>query len=761
VPSVRAALVVPLALALTGSAGCGAPADVGLARARATIQELGETIGSRPIGSPADVRARDYVVAALGAAGFGVRVQEIDAVAPAAGLTAHVANIIATREGDEPAAIALVAHYDSVPDGPGAQDDALGVATIVEAARELALGPLHHSLMVLVTDGEEVGLMGARGVVTDPAVATRVRAFLNFDSTGGTGPPVLFQAGPGRGDTLAAWAHGAPAPFGGSFGVEIYKRLPNDTDFTILSKMGASGLNFAPVGNSYVYHTDRDRPAGVADDTIAHEIANTVGIVRALDRTALARVDDEPTFFDLGEQVGLVYSLRTARLLGGLACAAGLFAWVLVTRTLLAGGLRALLWTAGRAVLVLGLSVAAMTGLAASLRALRQDPTPWYASPNWTFGLLAGVGCLVVWTIGRFAATRARRPSPITVWWAVLPIWLALGAFLLIGAPAASYLVTLPLGIVGLLLALDRSEPWLRLVSALTTLVVWLLWAANLFELLQFLVPMLGWLPIVTPVWLYPAVLTLGGVILVPPLVGLTTGTAAFRRLARPVGLAWGLLVATCGAAAMVTPTYTEDHPARRAVRYVEDDIGHTAWWELAGSDSRLVPTSGLPAGAAWTADSSPIRASVTLAALPFAREFRSSTPPLANAPADVRGTLVREADGRVTLHVAVTPRGLVSARLVLPPGLRPVSSLLTGVMQQGQWTESYVAVPTSNFEFQLTFAPSVTADQLKNTVVVVTLPGLPTTGAIGPEHPSWLPGGPSTWQTRSVFILPAGPEGA
>ena len=40
-----------------------------------------------------------------------------------------------------------------------------------------------------------------------------------------------------------------------SFGVEIYRRLPNDTDFSILKRQGIPGLNFAVADDSYAYHT--------------------------------------------------------------------------------------------------------------------------------------------------------------------------------------------------------------------------------------------------------------------------------------------------------------------------------------------------------------------------------------------------------------------------------------------------------------------------------------------------------------------------
>ena len=142
-------------------------------------------------------------------------------------------------------------------------------------ARSRACG-LRHSLFVIVTDGEEVGLMGARAAVTDVDVAARVRTFLNFDGTGTAGPTLLFETGPGWGAPLSAWAKGAPAPTGASFGTEIYKRLPNDTDFTVFKTIGASGLNFAPVADSYAYHTDRDIAPRVEAGTLDHEIGNTI-----------------------------------------------------------------------------------------------------------------------------------------------------------------------------------------------------------------------------------------------------------------------------------------------------------------------------------------------------------------------------------------------------------------------------------------------------------------------------------------------------
>ncbi|HEY3885898.1 MAG TPA: M20/M25/M40 family metallo-hydrolase, partial [Vicinamibacterales bacterium] len=182
-----------------------------LENARAHVEMLADTIGSRPIGTPANARARAYIVDQLRLFGYDVRVQEIDARRPELGRTAHVSNIIATKAGGDPRAIGLVSHYDSVPESPGAADDAFGVAVSLEAARVLAArADRRHTLMVLITDGEESGLMGAAGLIEDRDVMDRLHAYINVEAVGSAGTGVLFQTGPGNGWIVKPWAHLAP-----------------------------------------------------------------------------------------------------------------------------------------------------------------------------------------------------------------------------------------------------------------------------------------------------------------------------------------------------------------------------------------------------------------------------------------------------------------------------------------------------------------------------------------------------------------------
>src|SRR5512140_1321249 len=164
----------PLPRRLLAGAACPAVLVMGTAcRDRATtgfsperagkhIRMRGTAFGSRPTGSESNRKAREYIAAELRRAGFEVRLQEAMSETDA-GLSVPVVNIIATRAGRQREAIALVSHHDSRSESRGAADDGLGVAVCLEAGRVLASRTdAKYSLLVAITDGEELGLMGAR-----------------------------------------------------------------------------------------------------------------------------------------------------------------------------------------------------------------------------------------------------------------------------------------------------------------------------------------------------------------------------------------------------------------------------------------------------------------------------------------------------------------------------------------------------------------------------------------------------------------------
>ncbi|MCC3473951.1 MAG: M20/M25/M40 family metallo-hydrolase [Microcoleus sp. PH2017_25_DOB_D_A] len=58
--------------------------------------------------------------------------------------------------------IVIGAHYDTVPGTPGADDNATGVAVLLELARAIALQPLKYPVQLVAFDMEESGFWGSR-----------------------------------------------------------------------------------------------------------------------------------------------------------------------------------------------------------------------------------------------------------------------------------------------------------------------------------------------------------------------------------------------------------------------------------------------------------------------------------------------------------------------------------------------------------------------------------------------------------------------
>ncbi|HSP45630.1 MAG TPA: M20/M25/M40 family metallo-hydrolase, partial [Chthoniobacterales bacterium] len=191
----------------------------------------------RPIGSANHAAARDYILQQLSAFGLEPELQKTTVISssPASPFVAGtIENIVARKKGtgDLPAVL-LVAHYDSVATGPGANDDGVGVATLLETARALtASRPLENDVLFLFSDAEETGLLGARAFLAEHRWARAFKVALNFEARGNGGPVIMFETGPGNGALIRGLAKAAAYPLANSLSDEIYKRLPNSTDLT-------------------------------------------------------------------------------------------------------------------------------------------------------------------------------------------------------------------------------------------------------------------------------------------------------------------------------------------------------------------------------------------------------------------------------------------------------------------------------------------------------------------------------------------------
>ncbi len=66
-------------------------------------------------------------------------------------------NIIGVREGLTDQIVVVCAHYDTVSGTPGADDNAAGVATMLEVARLLKATPLNRTVYFIAFGGEVAG----------------------------------------------------------------------------------------------------------------------------------------------------------------------------------------------------------------------------------------------------------------------------------------------------------------------------------------------------------------------------------------------------------------------------------------------------------------------------------------------------------------------------------------------------------------------------------------------------------------------------
>jgi len=218
-----------------------------------------------PTGSPANAKVRDYLVARMTALGLSPQVQRADSQAVSSHSAAHgrvygatVENIVGVLPGRDRSlpALALMAHYDSVPGSPGAADDAAGVASVLETLRGIkARGTPARDVMLVLTDGEEAGLLGARAFFGENPLSARVGFVINLETRGGGGRATMFQTGRDNAGSVRLFAAEARRPDSNALTVQVYKMMPNDTDFTVSNARGVAGLNLAFLGRQFDYHS--------------------------------------------------------------------------------------------------------------------------------------------------------------------------------------------------------------------------------------------------------------------------------------------------------------------------------------------------------------------------------------------------------------------------------------------------------------------------------------------------------------------------
>ena len=504
------------------------------------------------------------------------------------GVCGSPVNIIAKLEGgaDDKDAVLLAAHYDSVPAGPGASDDGAGVATVLEIARILAAMPApRHPVVLLLTDGEEAGLLGALLFVREHPLASQVKAAVNLEARGTSGPSLMFETGTANTWLMKLYRTAIPRPITNSIYYVAYQQLPNDTDFTVFKAASYQGFNFAFIGNVGRYHTPLDSWSNAALSSIQHQGDNALATVLALARSDELRAPAaDAMFFDVFTRALIVWPAN-------FAAPAALSLLILLLAEIAALmrkgciSARQLAWGGAGTLATLISGPLLCAGSVALLRTFGHVPpsgsAPWISQP---LPMNIAAAAMAFLAAGAVGALLARRAGFWGFWAAATLQGAMLAAAAAALVPGISFVLLLPaaaavLAVVPSVIGFARTRPpapWAADLAALCPALA--LFAATLpsLKVLYAALGTLAW-PVAT------LVLCLGTCALLPLF-------AAASRHARRVAIALPALAAAIGTAATLNlPVYTAEWPQRINFDYWLDLDTHQSHW-LAQPDSLQLP---------------------------------------------------------------------------------------------------------------------------------------------------------------------------
>ena len=398
--------------------------------------------------------------------------------------------IVVDVPGKSERTMALMAHYDSatveadenghqhITDGTslGASDDGYGVAAIVETLRALKAEGRQpeNSLKIVITDAEEIGLIGARNEMRHHrADYENVDLVLNLEARGTSGPAFMFETSPNNSAVAGYFLSHVKQPVSSSLLPSLYARMPNGTDMNVLIPKGFTVLNIAAIGEAEHYHHSTDAPRYVDHSTLQHYGDQVLGLTRAWafeGQAPTLTADGDLHFFQLWRGLTVRYPAAVGTGLGCLAVIAALGVVAMRARSLrwkrVLGTVWGLTWRSALASAAAGLvQLGAMAMKWAPESGLGPNPLlPWMFAG----GSLIGVGLTV-----RFVVRRWKEGLGQETLAAVLLLLAAACVPLMVLLPGTAYvlvLTTLALALTAL--APQRVRPVVGALAAFIIVVI-------------------------------------------------------------------------------------------------------------------------------------------------------------------------------------------------------------------------------------------------------------------------------------------------
>uniref|UniRef100_A0A7N0T636 Vacuolar membrane protease n=2 Tax=Kalanchoe fedtschenkoi TaxID=63787 RepID=A0A7N0T636_KALFE len=314
-------------------------------------------------------------------------------------------------------AILISSHIDTVFTTSGAGDCSSCIAVMLELARGVShwAHGFKNAVIFLFNTGEEEGLNGAHSFITQHPWSSTVRMAVDLEAMGIGGKSSIFQAGP-HPLAIEKFALAAKYPSGQIIAQDLFSAglIKSATDFQIYREVaGLSGLDFAYVDNSVVYHTKNDKIKFLKPGSLQHLGENMLSFLLQIAPSSQLRIleadekagIDPAIYFDLLGSYMIVYRQTFANMLYNSFILQSVLIW---TTSLLMGGYSAVisLVLSCLSIILMWICSLGFSALVAFILPLISSyPLPYIASP-WLvvglFGAPAFLGALTGQHFGYF-----------------------------------------------------------------------------------------------------------------------------------------------------------------------------------------------------------------------------------------------------------------------------------------------------------------------------------------------------------------------
>lgn len=313
-----------------------------------------------------------------------------------------------------------------------------------------AQAPFENDIIFAFVDGEEVGIMGSYALSKHYVNVENIGLVLNFEARGTEGPSLMYETGENNAKIIKEFAESVTHPMTNSLMYEIYKLMPNGSDFSNYKDIGWTGFNFAYIGNPLAYHSELDNVENLDIGSVKHHASYMLDLLNHFGNHNLETLNSEENavYFDIWRSVVVYYNDNLVMPL--LIIAILLFIWLIIegSRSKLINFKEIII-----AAIILPVSMVGVLFINKTLWTLIKKTSYsiyWLTTPNlprniyYSDEMLIGFICITSAITILLLSLYNRRIKSANLVVASLVLWLLLGSIVSYIAPGMSYVFVWP-----------------------------------------------------------------------------------------------------------------------------------------------------------------------------------------------------------------------------------------------------------------------------------------------------------------------------